>query len=73
VGAQKKENIHLNEGTDPERFALMRHDRDAALGMPRLIIPSVQVNMRAGELPKDTATGDTYLQTPVNSVFSKKK
>ena len=72
VGEQKKNNIHLKQGTDGERFKKMRDDRDEALGMPKLIIPSIQVNMRAGNMPKDKETGSMMLKTPVNSVFSKK-
>ncbi len=72
VGAQKKSNIHLKEGTDPERFTKMRNDRDAALAMPKLIIPSIQVNMRAGQLPQSKDNGTSYLKTPLNSAFSKK-
>lgn len=72
VGEQKKNNIHLKEGTDPNRFVAMRTERDAKLGMPKLIIPSIQVNMRAGTLPRDAETGKVHLKTPVNSVFSKK-
>jgi glyoxylase-like metal-dependent hydrolase (beta-lactamase superfamily II) len=71
VGEQKKSNIHLKEGTDPERFKQLRETRDAALGMPKLIIPSIQVNMHAGAVPRNTETGDMILKTPVNSVFSK--
>lgn len=71
VGEQRKENIHLKEGTDPERFREMRTTRDAKLDMPRLIIPSIQVNMRAGELPKDSS-GDPVLRIPINSVFAKR-
>lgn len=72
VGEQKKNNIHLKEGIDPERFTAMRNERDGQLGMPKLIIPSIQVNMRAGHLPKDKESGEVHLKTPVNSVFSKK-
>lgn len=72
IGEQRKNNVHLKEGTDPERFISMRTQRDEKLGMPRLIIPAIQVNMRAGEVPKDTKTGTMQLKTPVNSVFSKK-
>lgn len=73
VGEQKRANVHLNERTGIDAFAAMRKERDAALGMPRLIIPSIQVNMRAGKLPKDGKTGAPFLKTPVNSVFSKGK
>lgn len=72
VGEQKKNNVHLKEGTDPERFKSMRSERDAKLAMPTLIIPSIQVNMRAGEVPKDKETGSAQLKTPVNSVFAKR-
>jgi len=71
VGEQKKNNIHLKEGTDPNRFVQMREDRDATLDMPKLIIPSIQVNMRAGKLPKSEGNEHVYLKTPINSVFSK--
>lgn len=71
VGAQKRENVQLNAGTDPERFAQMRKERDESLSMPRLIIPSIQVNMRAGEIPQ--YEGQPGLKVPVNNVFSKKK
>ena len=71
VGEQKRANIHLNIHTSADTFASLRRERDTALGMPRLIIPSLQVNMRAGEIPKDKETGVAFLKTPVNSIFSK--
>lgn len=71
VGEQRRANIHLNERTDATAFATLRKKRDATLGMPRLIIPSLQVNMRAGELPTDQDTGAPFLKTPVNSIFSR--
>lgn len=70
IGEQRKSNIHLREGTDPSRFEAMRRDRDRALGMPRLIIPSIQVNMRAGHVPRNSETGQMCLSIPVNSVFA---
>lgn len=73
VGEQKTANVHLKEETDPAEFIRMRSERDAQLGMPKLIIPSIQVNMRAGHLPKDKETGEVHLKTPVNSVFAKQK
>lgn len=72
VGEQKRMNIHLNERTRVDEFLALRERKDAALGMPRLIIPAIQINMRAGEVPKDTETGASFLKIPVNSVFSKK-
>lgn len=70
VGAQKAENVHLRQGIDEASFATMRAQRDATLPMPRLIIPSIQVNMRAGALPPAEDNGTHYLKIPVNSVFS---
>ncbi len=72
VGEQKRNNVHLKEG-DPKKFIALRTERDAELGMPKLIIPSIQVNMRAGNVPIDALTGAAHLKTPVNSVFAKKK
>lgn len=71
VGAEKSNNVHLKEGSDPERFATMRNERDATLGMPRLIIPSIQVNMRAGNLPPEESNGQVFLKVPVNGAFAK--
>ena len=73
IGEQRKNNVHLREGTDPERFIQTRTLRDTELGMPKLIIPSIQVNMRAGGLPDSEGDSGVYLKTPVNGVFSKKK
>ncbi len=71
VGEQKRANIHLNKDTSVGTFSAFRKERDAMLGMPRLIIPSLQVNMRAGEIPGDEATGSKFFKIPINSVFSK--
>lgn len=71
IGEQKHSNIHLKEGTDPEAFIAQRKERDAQLPMPTLIIPSIQVNIRAGELLKHPETGEVHLKTPANSAFSK--
>ncbi len=68
VGEQKNSNIQLRVGTDPERFVQIRKERDARLGMPRLIIPSIQVNMRAGHVPQNQ--GRQELKIPVNGIFS---
>jgi len=62
VGLQRKENIHLKEGTDPNRFIAMRTERDATLGMPKLIIPSLQVNIRAGAIPVHPETKKIHLK-----------
>ncbi len=67
VGEQKHTNVHIRDGVTLEEFVVMRNERDAALAMPRLILPSVQVNMRAGRLPKPESNGRVYLKIPVNA------
>ncbi len=66
VGAEKADNIHFGAGKTREDFIKFRTERDATLGMPRLIIPSLQVNMRAGEMPPADKDGKTFLKVPVN-------
>ncbi|MEY3018941.1 MAG: hypothetical protein RL336_2076, partial [Pseudomonadota bacterium] len=66
VGEEKRNNIHVNEGTSVDTFVDMRSTRDATLDMPRLILPSVQVNMRAGHFPPAEDNGQVYLKVPVN-------
>lgn len=66
VAAQKRDNIHIHAGISEEQFVAMRTSRDAQLDMPRLILPSVQVNMRAGHLPQAEDNGVQYLKIPVN-------
>lgn len=73
IGEQKRANIHLNAHTSVGTFVALRKERDATLGMPRLIIPSLQVNIRAGKIPKDKETGAKFLKIPINSVFSKNR
>lgn len=72
VGEQKRTNIQLNAVTTLDDFSTSRKARDEKLGMPRLIIPSIQVNMRAGELPPNESSGAVFLKVPVNNIFSKK-
>ncbi len=66
VGEEKAKNIHVGAGADEKSFVTMRETRDAELNMPKLIIPSVQVNMRAGNMPPADDDGVTYLKTPIN-------
>jgi glyoxylase-like metal-dependent hydrolase (beta-lactamase superfamily II) len=66
IGAEKRENIHVHEGVDEAAFVAMREKRDAGLSMPRLILPSVQVNMRAGAFPPAEDNGVRYLKLPVD-------
>ena len=66
VAAEKEANIHVHVGTSEDQFVAMREARDATLGMPRLILPSLQVNMRAGHLPGAEDNGTVYLKLPLN-------
>ena len=68
VGAQKALNKHVGAGKSREEFVAMRQARDATLAMPRLIIPSLQVNMRAGQMPEPDDNGVSYLKVPVNGL-----
>lgn len=68
VGAEKKNNIHVGAGKSEDEFVAMREARDAKLDMPRLILPSVQVNMRAGHMPPAEANGVSYLKLPINAL-----
>lgn len=68
VGAQKALNVHVGMGKSKEDFVAMRTTRDASLGMPKLIIPSLQVNMRAGHMPEPDDDGKTYLKVPINGL-----
>lgn len=68
VGAQKALNVHVGAGKSKEEFVAMRQKRDATLAMPRLIIPSLQVNMRAGQMPPAEDNGVTYLKVPINGL-----
>lgn len=67
VGEEKAHNIHVGAGATRESFITFRTARDATLAMPKLIIPSLQVNMRAGEIPTD-ASGRPMLKVPVNGL-----
>jgi len=68
VGEEKAKNIHVHDGVSEDEFVAMRTKRDATLDMPRLILPSVQVNMRAGEMPPPEANGQRYLKIPLDAV-----
>ncbi len=65
VGEEKAQNIHVGQGKTKEDFVRFRTERDATLAMPRLIIPSLQVNMRAGDVPTDS-DGNPMLKVPLN-------
>lgn len=66
VAEQHECNIHVRDGITEDEFVKMREARDKTLEMPKLIIPSLQVNMKAGELPKPDAAGNRYLKVPLN-------
>jgi glyoxylase-like metal-dependent hydrolase (beta-lactamase superfamily II) len=68
VAEERQHNIHVKEGVSEDDFVAMRESRDATLAMPRLIIPSLQVNMRAGRLPPGDSAGNTFLKVPVNKL-----
>jgi glyoxylase-like metal-dependent hydrolase (beta-lactamase superfamily II) len=68
VGAQKAANVHIGGGKSREDFVQMRQTRDAKLAMPRLIVPSLQVNMRAGQMPPADDSGTVFLKVPVNKL-----
>ena len=68
VAEQRAKNIHVHDGVTEEEFVAMRTRRDATLDMPTLILPSVQVNIRAGELPPKEANGVAYLKIPLNAL-----
>lgn len=68
VAAEREGNIHAHDGITEDEFVAMREARDATLDMPRLILPSVQVNMRAGHMPPADGNGVIYLKIPVNAV-----
>ena len=68
VAAQRAGNIHVHDGVSEEEFVAMRTRRDATLEMPTLILPSVQINIRAGELPPQEGNGLSYLKIPINAI-----
>ena len=68
VGEQKALNVHIGAGRPMEEFVSMRSERDASLGMPKLILPSIQTNMRAGQMPEPEDNGISYLKIPVNTL-----
>ena len=68
VGEQKAANKHVGAGASKEDFVRARTERDSQLGMPRLIVPSLQVNMRAGQMPEAEDNGTVYLKVPVNKL-----
>ncbi len=68
VAAQKAQNVHIGGARSKADFVDLRQKRDAGLGMPRLIIPSLQINMRAGHMPEPEDNGTSYLKVPLNGL-----
>jgi glyoxylase-like metal-dependent hydrolase (beta-lactamase superfamily II) len=68
VGDERHANVHVREGIAEDEFVQMRTSRDASLAMPRLLIPAVQVNMRAGQMPAAEDNGISYLKIPLNAL-----
>ncbi len=68
VAEQRKSNKHVHDGVSEDEFVAMREARDKTLSMPKLIIPSIQVNMRAGDLPEPEDNGVRYLKVPLNKL-----
>lgn len=68
VSEQKKKNIHVKTSIGEDEFVKVREARDKTLNMPKLIIPSIQVNMRAGNLPPAEDSGDVFIKVPINSM-----
>jgi hypothetical protein len=68
IAAQRTGNVHVHDGVAEEDFVAMRTARDATLDMPNLMLPSVQVNMRAGNFPEPEDNGVRYLKLPLNAL-----
>jgi glyoxylase-like metal-dependent hydrolase (beta-lactamase superfamily II) len=68
VGEQRKKNVHIGGDVKAEAFVKLRDERDAKLAMPKLIVPSLQINMRAGNMPPPDENGDVFLKLPINKL-----
>jgi len=68
IGAQRTGNIHIRDSVSEDDFVAMRTQRDASLAMPRLLLPSVQVNMNGGRIPAPEDNGVSYLKVPINQL-----
>ena len=68
VAEQHHQNIHVREGVTEDEFVRLRTERDKNLDVPALLLPSVQVNMRAGEMPPPENNGVSYLKIPINAL-----
>ncbi|HAL75571.1 MAG TPA: MBL fold metallo-hydrolase [Rhodobacteraceae bacterium] len=68
VGEQRRKNVHIGGDVKAEAFVKLRDERDAKLAMPKLILPSLQINMRAGNMPPPDEHGDVFLKLPINKL-----
>jgi glyoxylase-like metal-dependent hydrolase (beta-lactamase superfamily II) len=68
VAEQRAQNKHVREGVSEAEFVKMRTERDKCLSVPQLLIPSIQINMRAGELPPPEDNGVSYIKIPLNRI-----
>ncbi len=68
VGEQRRKNVHIGGDVKAEAFVKLRDERDAKLAMPKLIVPSLQINMRAGNMPPPDEHGDVFLKLPINNL-----
>ena len=68
VAEERAHNVHVHDGVTEDEFVAMREARDATLDMPRLILPSIQINMRAGQMPEPDDNGTSYLKIPLNAL-----
>ena len=68
VGEQRRKNVHIGGDVKVEAFVKLRDERDAKLAMPKLIVPSLQINMRAGNMPPPDEHGDVFLKLPINKL-----
>ena len=68
VAEERANNVHVHDGITEDEFVAMREARDATLDMPRLILPSIQINMRAGQMPEPDDNGTSYLKIPLNAL-----
>ncbi len=68
IEEQRQNNVHVGEGTSKQAFVAFRKERDAQLGVPKLILPSIQVNIRAGDMPPPESNGTSYMKIPVDTL-----
>ena len=73
VAEQRERNIHVHDGVDEDAFVQMRTARDATLEVPTLILPSIQVNVRGGQMPPPEDNGVRYLKIPIDALPSRSR